>query len=120
MATLMTRFAGLAGAIGVGVLCGAVISEPARAVEGLAFGQSAGLDPVLDLYNGGTLVATVSTSSALGIFQGFISNTEASVVPSVGGPNGTNTSYAAGSYGGMLLVDYLGFNLASLPSTSPQ
>jgi hypothetical protein len=117
MATLMTRFAGLAGAIGVGVLCGAVISEPARAVEGLAFGQSAGLDPVLDLYNGGTLVATVSTSSALGIFQGFISNTEASVVPSVGGPNGTNTSYAAGSYGGMLLVDYLGFNLASLPST---
>ena len=117
MATLMTRFAGLAGAIGVGVLCGAVICEPARAVEGLAFGQSAGLDPVLDLYNGETLVATVSTSSALGIFQGFISNTEASVVPSVGGPNGTNTSYAAGSYGGMLLVDYLGFNLASLPST---
>jgi len=116
MATLMARFAGLAGTIGVGVLCGAVICEPARAVEALAFGQSAGLDPVLDLYNGGTLVATVSTSSALGIFQGFISNTEHSVLPSVGGPNGSNTSYAAGSYNGMLLIDYLGFNLASLPS----
>ena len=117
MATLMARFAGFAGAIGLGVLCGAVICEPARAVEALAFGTSAGLDPVLDLYNGGTLVATVSTSSALGIFQGFISNADASVIPSVGGPNGKNTSYAAGSYGGMLLVDYLGFNLASLPST---
>ena len=117
MATLMARSAGFVGAIGVGVLCGAVTCEPARAVEAIAFGSTAGLDPVLDLYNGGTLVATVTTSSALGVFQGFISNSDASVVPSVGGPNGTNTSYAAGSYGGMLLVDYFGFNLASLPST---
>ena len=39
------------------------------------------------------------------------------MVPSVGGPNGKNTSYAAGSYGGMVLIDYFGFNLASLPST---
>jgi hypothetical protein len=117
MATLMARSAGFVGAIGVGVLCGAVTCEPARAVEAIAFGSTAGLDPVLDLYNGGTLVATVTTSSALGVFQGFISNTDASVVPSLGGPNGTNTSYAAGSYGGMLLVDYFGFNLASLPST---
>jgi len=113
MATLMARFAALAG---VGVLCEALFCQPAQAVQDLAFGSTAGLEPVLDLYNGATLVATVSTSSALGIFQGFISNTEASVVPSVGGPNGTNTSYAAGSYNGMLLVDYLGFNLASLPS----
>jgi PEP-CTERM motif len=119
MVVFRARSVALAGAIAVGVLCEAVICEPARAVEALAFGASAGLDPVLDLYNGGTLVATVSTSSALGIFQGFISNTDpgASVLPSIGGPNGTNTSYAAGSYNGMLLVDYLGFNLASLPKT---
>lgn len=113
MATLMARFAALAG---VGVLCEALVCQPAQAVQDLAFGSTAGLEPVLDLYNGATLVATVSTSSALGIFQGFISNTEHSVLPSVGGPNGSNTSYAAGSYNGMLLIDYLGFNLASLPS----
>ncbi len=114
MATLMARFAALAG---VGVLCEALLCQPAQAVQDLAFGSTAGLEPVLDLYNGATLVATVSTSSALGIFQGFISNTDYSVVPSYGGPSGINTSYAAGSYNGMLLVDYLGFNLASLPST---
>ena len=118
MATLIARFAALAGAIGVSVLCEAAISEPAHAVEALAFGNTLNLDPTLELFNSsGTLVATVSTSSALGVFQGFISNTDSSVVPSVGGPNGKNTSYAAGSYGGMLLVDYFGFNLASLPAT---
>lgn len=119
MATLMARFAALAGALAVGVLCEAVICEPARAVvEPLAFGSTGNLEPTLELFNSsGALVATVSTSSGLGIFQGFISNTDSSVVPSYGGPNGINTSYAAGSYGGRLLVDYLGFNLASLPSS---
>ena len=99
-------------------MCEAVICEPAHAADAIAFGSTLNLDPVLELFNSsGTLVATVSTSSALGVFQGFIGNTDGSVVPSVGGPNGKNTSYAAGSYGGMLLIDYFGFNLASLPST---
>jgi hypothetical protein len=118
MATLTTRSTVLAGAIAVGLLCEAAISEPAHATDALAFGNTLNLDPSLELFDSsGNLVATVSTSSALGIFQGFISNTDGSVVPSVGGPNGKNTSYAAGSYGGMLLIDYFGFNLASLPST---
>ena len=118
MVIFRARSVALAGAIAVGALCEASISAPAQAQTFVgAFGNTAGFEPELELYNGETLVATVSTSSALGIFQGFISNTDASVVPSVGGPNGTNTSYAAGSYSGMVLVDYLGFNLASLPST---
>ena len=118
MATLTTRSTVLAGAIAAGLLCEAAISESAHAADALAFGNTLNLDPSLELFDSsGNLVATVSTSSALGIFQGFISNTDGSVVPSVGGPNGKNTSYAAGSYGGMLLIDYFGFNLASLPST---
>ena len=119
MATLIARSAVLAGAASIAVLCEAAISEPAHAVvQPLAFVGTANLEPTLELFNSsGTLVATVSTSSALGVFQGFISNTDPTVLPSVGGPTGTNLSYAAGSYNGMLLVDYLGFNLASLPST---
>ena len=118
MATLTTRSTVLAGAIAAGLLCAAAISEPAHAADALAFGNTLNLDPSLELFDSsGNLVATVTTSSALGVFQGFISNTDGSVVPSVGGPNGKNTSYAAGSYGGMLLIDYFGFNLASLPST---
>jgi hypothetical protein len=117
MVIFRARSVALAGAIAVGALCEASISAPAQAQTFVgAFGNTAGFEPELELYNGETLVATVSTSSALGIFQGFISNT-LSVLPSYGGPNGTNTSYAAGSYSGMVLVDYLGFNLASLPST---
>ena len=34
-----------------------------------------------------------------------------------GGPNGTNTSYTAGNYGGTLLADYFGFNLGAVPAT---
>jgi PEP-CTERM motif-containing protein len=121
MVIFRARSVALAGAIAVGVLCEALISAPAQAQTFVgAFGNTTDLDATLKLFNSsGALVATVSTDSSLGIFQGFISNTDpgTSVVPSVGGPNGTNTSYAVGSYNGMLLVDYLGFNLASLPST---
>ena len=118
MATLIARSV-LAGAVGVAVLYEAAMCGPAHAVvQPLAFVGTASLHPVLELFDSsGTLVATVSTSSALGVFQGFISNSDPTVLPSLGGPTGTNTSYAAGSYNGMLLVDYLGFNLASLPST---
>src|SRR5579871_2471595 len=113
----MPRSAILAGAFSLVVLCEAAVCGPAYAVDPLAFGSSANLEPTLELFSSGTLVATVSTSSALGIFQGFIGNTDTTVSPSVGGPNGKNTSYAAGSFGGRLLIDYLGFNLASLPSS---
>ena len=102
----------------VGVLCQALICEPARA-DVLAFGNTLSTThptdyyATLELFNGSTLVATVSTNK----FQGYISNSDDSVIPSIGGPNGSNTSYAAGSYGGMLLVDYFGFNLSSLSPT---
>jgi len=116
MVTLMPRSAALAGTIAVGMLCQVLICEPARA-DVLAFGNT--LNPAmpreyyatLDLFDGSTLVATVSTDK----FQGYISNSDNSVIPSIGGPNGSNTSYAAGSYGGMLLVNYFGFNLGSIP-----
>ncbi len=118
MVTFMARSAALAGAIVGGVLCQALICESARA-DVLAFGNTlSSTHPTdyyatLELFNGSTLVATVSTNK----FQGYISNSDDSVIPSIGGPNGSNTSYAAGSYGGMLLVDYFGFNLSSLSPT---
>ncbi len=71
----------------------------------------------MELFSGGVLVATAYTTSTLGVFQGFIGNVNVTASPSVGGPNGRNTSYAAGSNGGRFLIDYLGFNLASLPSS---
>ena len=124
MVAFMARSVAVAGAVAVGVLSQAVISEPAQA-QAYAFGNTQSLtDPseyyaTLDLYDGTTLVATLSTSSPLTpyAFQGFISDSDTSVIPSVGGPYGTNTSYTAGAYNGALQVDYFGFNLAAVPST---
>ena len=117
----MARSVAVAGAIAVGVLCEAVMCKPAQA-QAYAFGNTQSLtDPseyyaTLDLYDGTTLVATLSTSSPLApyAFQGFISDSDTSVIPSVGGPYGNNTSYTAGAYNGALQVDYFGFNLAGL------
>jgi hypothetical protein len=121
MIIFRVRSVALAGVIAVGVLGEAFFSAPAQAETFVgAFGDTSDLDPSLELFNSsGVMVAMVSTDSALGVFQGFISNTDpgSSANPSDGGPNGINTSYAVGSYNGTLLIDYLGFNLASLPSS---
>jgi hypothetical protein len=116
----MARSAALAGAIGIGVLCGVAVCEPARA-DVVAFENT--LNPALPtqyyatlyLFDGSTslIPGGVSTNK----FQGYISNSDSSPIPSIGGPNGSNTSYAAGSYNGMLLIDYFGFNLNSLSPT---
>jgi hypothetical protein len=119
MVTFRARSVALAGAIAMGVLCEAFVSAPAQAQTFVGgFGNTTNLDASLELFNSsGTLVATVSTDSSLGIFQGFISNTNNSVIQSAGGPNSTNTSYAVGSYAGMLLVDYFGFNMSAVTAT---
>ena len=103
----------------MGVLCEAFISAPAQAQTFVgAFGDTTDLDATLELFNSsGDIVAEVSTDSSLGIFQGFISNTDGSVIGSSGGPTGQNTSYAVGSYAGMRLVDYFGFNVKGVTAT---
>jgi hypothetical protein len=114
MVTFMARSLAVAGAMAVGVLCEAV---PAQA-DVYAFGNTqksaftAAEDygyATLDLYDGTTLVAALST----GGFQGWISNSDSSVLTPNGGPSGTNTSYSSGAYGGTLLADYFGFNLGT-------
>jgi PEP-CTERM motif len=120
MVIFRARSVALAGAIAVGVLCEAFISAPAQAQTFVgAFGNTADVDATLELFNSsGGMITTVSTvSSSLGVFQGFISNTDASVIQSAGGPNSTNTSYAVGSYAGMLLIDYFGFNMSGVSAT---
>ena len=51
-------------------------------------------------------------------FQGYISNSDNSVVPSVGGPNGSNTSYAAGSTMAYLLRQLFRLRSAELHVSS--
>jgi PEP-CTERM motif len=66
----------------------------------------------LELFNGSTLLTTVSTKG----FQGWVSNL--TTLPlSIGGPNGANTSYTVGSTGNMLLADYFGFKLGGVSAT---
>ncbi len=119
MVTFMARLAALAGVIAVGALGGALVCAPAQAQTVEAFGYTTAYRATLELFDGtGSLVATVSTSSPLGVFQGFVSNSD-SVTPGYGGPrSGGNTSYSAGSYLGMLLVDYFGFNMARVPDVT--
>ena len=73
----------------------------------------------LNLYDGSTLVATLSTKG----LQGWVAN-GMTLPPNLGGNIGTNTSYTAGSFNGNLLADYFGFNMgavsASLIVTSAQ
>jgi hypothetical protein len=118
MVTFRARSVALAGAIAVGVLCEAFISAPAQAQTFVgAFGNT-DLDATLELFNSSdVMVAMVSTDSLLGLFQGFISNTDNSVIPSAGGPTSNTTSYAVGSYAGMLLIDYFGFNMKGVTAT---
>jgi hypothetical protein len=116
MVTLGARLAALAGAIAVGVLCEALVCKPAQAGVVAFEGTQSTSNPTLyyatlDLYNSsGALVAMVSTDK----FQGWVSNSTSPVIPPNGGPSGYNTAYTAGSYGGSLLVDYFGFNLANV------
>lgn len=119
MVTFRARSVALAGAFAVGALCEAFISAPAQAQTFVgAFGDTTDLDASLELFDSsGAMVATVSTDTSLGIFQGFISNSDTSVVPSSGGPGSTNTSYAVGSYAGSLLIDYFGFNMSGVTAT---
>ncbi len=86
MVTFMARLAALAGVIAVGALGGALVCAPAQAQTVEAFGYTTAYRATLELFDGtGSLVATVSTSSPLGVFQGFVSNSD-SVTPGYGGP----------------------------------
>src|SRR5271166_3216509 len=67
----------LAGVIAVGALGGALVCAPAQAQTVEAFGYTTAYRATLELFDGtGSLVATVSTSSPLGVFQGFVSNSD--------------------------------------------
>ena len=84
----------LAGVIGIGALCEVALCEPARA-DVVAFANTVNLTATLYLFDGGTQVAAVSTQvGAVPTikFQGYISNSDTSPIPSIGGPNGSNTS----------------------------
>jgi hypothetical protein len=107
------RTVALAAAIAGGMLCEPLICEPAQAgTSELAFentqGNTAAFFASLELFDGSTLVATLST----GGFQGWVSNVT-SVPPPVGGSNGGNNGYTVGNTGTMLLADYFGFNLGT-------
>jgi opacity protein-like surface antigen len=95
----------LAGALAAGVLCDALICEPARAVF-YAFGSTlTSGNAVLELDVDGTW----ELLTTLGV-QGWISGG----AHGTGGPYGTNPSYTAGFYQGNDYNDYFGFNLAAL------
>jgi hypothetical protein len=121
MATIKgARTVVLAAAIAGGMLCEALICEPAQAgTSQLAFSntQNYPTNPdefyaALELSNGSSTITlyTYTTNN----FQGWVSNV-AGVPPSLGGPNGINTSYTVGNTGTMLLADYFGFNLSQVP-----
>jgi PEP-CTERM motif len=103
MVTFMARPAALAGVLAAGVVCQALICEPARA-DYYAFGNTltAGY-AVLDLDVNGTWEALTT----LGV-QGWISTGQYGT----GGGFGTNTSYTVGFYNGDYFNNYFGFNFA--------
>src|SRR5579863_7754354 len=95
----------LVGALAAGVLCDALICEPARA-DYYAFGSTrTSGNAVLELDVDGTW----ENLTTLGV-QGWISGGD----HGTGGPYGTNPSYTAGFYQGNYYNDYFGFNLAAL------
>jgi hypothetical protein len=121
MATIKgARTVALAAVIAGGMLCEALICEPAQAQVATSCTPQAGaalafqctqtstmpdLYVALELFDGGTEYTVYANN-----FTGWISNVT-TVPPSVGGSNGGNNSYAVGNTGTMLLADYFGFNL---------
>jgi hypothetical protein len=125
MATIKARTVALAAFVAGGMLCEAVICEPAHAQATTTCTPQAGalafqctqtntmpdLYVALELFDGSAEITVESNG-----FTGWVSNVIPGV-PSIGGSNGPNNSYAVGNAGNMLLADYFGFNLSKVPAT---
>jgi PEP-CTERM motif len=127
MATIKARRVALAAVIAGGMLCEALICEPAQAGTTSACPVQSGASAFqctnstatnnfyasLELFDGSTLIEPPTTTNG---FQGWVSDV-LPAVPPIGGPNGPNTSYTVGNAGNMLMADYFGFNLSKVPES---
>jgi PEP-CTERM motif len=113
MATTRARTVALAAVLAAGMLCEGLVCQPAQA-DVVAFNGTlaAGSEfyVSLELFNGSTLLTTVSSEGA----QGSIYNGNPPVPPSLGGAAGGSTSYTAGLSQGDLVANYFLFNLGGV------
>jgi PEP-CTERM motif len=129
MATIKgARTVALAAAIAGGMLCEALICEPAQAQVATTCSQAGTLAFLctqnnaapdlyvsLELFDGSTEFTVSALNSQ--VFEGSVSNSNTTIPPSSGGPNGGNNNYAVGITSTRTLADYFGFNLSKVPAT---